>query len=249
MSKPVLLIDPGHGGVDPGGGGNNRWKEKEFNLEISRYQFQRFKDLGISVAMTRDSDITLGPTERARLVREIGSKYCISNHINAGGGEGAETIHSIYSKPTMARLIIEELVKMGQKARNVPVFVRTLPQDPTKDFYYMHRNTGATEVTVVEYGFADNPRDVERLMDNWKEYAEAVVKAMCVFLNVPYSKPSIEGSEQIKVRIHGRDKMIEGFKQDKANYVPIRFLESLGYEIGWEEGSKTVTIEYAKGDK
>lgn len=86
-SKKVV-IDPGHGGTDSGAVGNNLL-EKDYNLLISKYMFERFKELGIPVAITREDDITLSPTER---VNNILSKFgdssdviVISNHVNSGG--------------------------------------------------------------------------------------------------------------------------------------------------------------------
>ena len=88
-SKKVV-IDPGHGGTDSGAVGNNLL-EKDYNLLISKYMFERFKELGIPVAITREDDITLSPTER---VNNILSKFgdssdviVISNHVNSGGGD------------------------------------------------------------------------------------------------------------------------------------------------------------------
>lgn len=86
MAKPILIIDPGHGGIDPGGGTNRYWKEKDLTLKISLYQYNRYKELGVPVAMTRSIDKTLDPDERTRIVRNSGAKYCHSNHINAGEG-------------------------------------------------------------------------------------------------------------------------------------------------------------------
>ena len=58
---------------------------------ISKYMFDRFKELGIPVAITRDSDVTLEPTNR---VNEVLSFFgnnpnviVVSNHLNAGGAE------------------------------------------------------------------------------------------------------------------------------------------------------------------
>ena len=54
-----IIIDPGHGGFDPGGGSNNFFKEKDLNLLISKYQNSRFKELGINSNLVRDTDETL----------------------------------------------------------------------------------------------------------------------------------------------------------------------------------------------
>ena len=183
--NPILIIDPGHGGEDPGGGSNQYWKEKDLALKISLYQYKRFKDLGINVALTRDKDIALKPSERTNIVKRSNAKYCISNHINAGGGEGAETIYSIYSNPTLANIILNALVGVGQIKRRA--FTRTLPGDLQKDYYFMHRDTGKTETVIVEYGFADNTNDTKRLLENWKQYAESVVKAFCLHIGYIYT--------------------------------------------------------------
>ena len=183
--NPILIIDSGHGGEDPGGGSNQYWKEKDLALKISLYQYKRFKDLGINVALTRDKDIALKPSERTNIVKRSNAKYCISNHINAGGGEGAETIYSIYSNPTLANIILDTLVDAGQIKRRA--FTRTLPGDLQKDYYFMHRDTGKTETVIVEYGFADNVNDTKRLLENWKQYAESVVKAFCLHIGYIYT--------------------------------------------------------------
>lgn len=187
MSKPILIIDAGHGGQDSGGGSNEHWLEKEFVLEISKYQYKRFKGLGISVQLTRDDDIYLYSSQRAKIVRDSGAKYCISNHINAGGGEGAETIHSVHSDGKLAREILNELEKAGQKIRRA--FFRTLSNSPDLDYYFMHRETGSVQTVIVEYGFADNERDTQRLLKNWKAYAESVVRGVCNYIGYRYEAP------------------------------------------------------------
>lgn len=185
MPDPLIIIDAGHGGQDEGGGSNQYWKEKDFTLKISQYQYQRFQQLGIEVAMTRMEDVTLSPRERTERVKQSGADYCISNHINSGGGEGAEVIHSIYDHNRLPHMIMDEIVRAGQKNRRV--FSRRL--DEKTDYYFMHRETGRVVTYIIEYGFADNKRDVERLRANWIDYAEAVVKAFCEYLNLPYQPP------------------------------------------------------------
>ena len=85
-----VVIDPGHGGTDSGAVGNNML-EKDYNLQISKYMYDRLKELGISVTLTRDTDVTLTPTERVnRILSAYGDDpnvIVISNHLNAGGGE------------------------------------------------------------------------------------------------------------------------------------------------------------------
>ena len=87
-----VVIDAGHGGEDPGASSNGII-EKEYTLKISEYIYNRLKDLGLDVKMTRTTDETLSPTERVKRVLDAfgnsGDVIVVSNHINAGGGEGS----------------------------------------------------------------------------------------------------------------------------------------------------------------
>lgn len=188
---PLIILDAGHGGIDPGGGSNQYWKEKDLALKITLYQYKRFKELGIPVALTRSTDKTLTPEERTRIVRESGAKYCFSNHINSASSpdiDGAEIIHSIYAKPDFANTIAEGIKMVGQNIRRV--FTRRSTQNHNRDYYFMHRNTGAVKTLIIEYGFATSKKDdVQQLMTKWEELAEATVKGFCKYLKLPYTPP------------------------------------------------------------
>lgn len=185
-----VIIDPGHGGTDSGATGNDLL-EKDYNLLISKYMYDRFKELGIPVAITRDSDTTLSPTDRVNtILNKFGNSsdvILISNHVNSGGGEGAEVIYALRNKDTLAKRILENIGAAGQETRKY--YQRRLPSDTSKDYYFIHRNTGNLEPLIVEYGFIDNTKDVEFLKENYEELAEAVISAVANYIGVPYTPP------------------------------------------------------------
>ena len=185
-----VIIDPGHGGTDSGATGNNLL-EKDYNLLISKYMYDRFKQLGVPVAITRDSDTTLSPTDRVNtILNKFGNSsdvILISNHVNSGGGEGAEVIYALRNKDTLAKRILENIGAAGQETRKY--YQRRLPSDTSKDYYFIHRNTGNLEPLIVEYGFIDNTKDVEFLKENYEELAEAVISAVANYIGVPYTPP------------------------------------------------------------
>lgn len=185
-----VIIDPGHGGTDSGATGNNLL-EKDYNLLISKYMYDRFKELGIPVAITRDSDTTLSPTDRVNtILNKFGNSsdvILISNHVNSGGGEGAEVIYALRNRDTLAKRILENIGATGQETRKY--YQRRLPSDTSKDYYFIHRNTGNLEPLIVEYGFIDDTKDVEFLKENYKELAEAVIAAVANYIGVPYTPP------------------------------------------------------------
>ena len=186
-----VIIDPGHGGTDSGATGNNLL-EKDYNLLISKYMYDRFKQLEVPVAITRDSDTTLSPTDRVNtILNKFGNSsdvILISNHVNSGGGEGAEVIYALRNKDTLAKRILENIGAAGQETRKY--YQRRLPSDTSKDYYFIHRNTGNLEPLIVEYGFIDNTKDVEFLKENYEELAEAVISAVANYIGVPYKAPN-----------------------------------------------------------
>lgn len=185
-----VIIDPGHGGTDSGATGNNLL-EKDYNLLISKYMYDRFKQLGVPVAITRDSDTTLSPTDRVNtILNKFGNSsdvILISNHVNSGGGEGAEVIYALRNKDTLAKRILENIGATGQTTRKY--YQRRLPSDTSKDYYFIHRNTGNLEPLIVEYGFIDNTKDVEFLKENYEELAESVISAVANYIGIPYTPP------------------------------------------------------------
>ena len=186
MAKKVV-IDAGHGGSDSGAIGNGII-EKNLTLDISKYMYDRLKELGVPVKLTRDSDVDLPASERPqRVLDQYGNGkdvIVISNHINAGGAEGAEVIYALRNKDTLAKKILDELEKQGLLIRKY--YQRRLPSDYNKDYYYMLRNTPNTEALIVEYGFLDNASDANKLKNNYKKYAEAVVKAVTEYAGYKY---------------------------------------------------------------
>ena len=142
-----IIIDAGHGGNDPGATAFNT-KEKDWTLKMSLYQYNRLKELGVNVSLTRSKDETLDANTRAKRVKSKYT-YCISNHFNAfnGTARGIETIHSIYADGKFAQKIAKAL----QEATRLPLrrsFSRK--NNMGTDWYYMHRLTGSTKTVIVE---------------------------------------------------------------------------------------------------
>lgn len=176
-----IVIDPGHGGSDPGAVGHG-YQEKDLNLKISQYMYDELQKLGIPVTLTRATDETLSPSERVTRVKNAYGNtpdvLVISNHINAAGSEqtgaeGAEVIYALRNNDTLAKNILENIGDAGQITRKY--YQRRLPSNPSKDYYFMLRDTANTTPVIVEYGFIDNANDIARVNQNYKKYVDAVI--------------------------------------------------------------------------
>lgn len=100
------------------------------------------------------------------------------------GGEGAEVIYALRNSDKLASSILNELEKSGQVVRKY--YQRRLPSNSSKDYYYIIRETPNNQTLIVEYGFLDNAADAERLKNNYKKYAEAVVRAVTLYGGYKY---------------------------------------------------------------
>lgn len=95
----------------------------------------------------------------------------------------------------MAERILNNLAASGQKVRKY--YQRRLPSNQSKDYYYIIRETPNAETVIVEYGFIDNVNDAKKLKNNYKEYAEAVVKAVMEYKGLPYKNKSDNQTDYI----------------------------------------------------
>lgn len=110
---------------------------------------------------------------------------------HSAGGEGAEIVYALRNNDTLANLALNNIGDAGQIKRKI--YQRRLPENPSLDYYYILRETGATtEPILVEYGFIDNANDSKKLQNNLLAYVEGVVKAISEYTNTPYYPPGSE---------------------------------------------------------
>ena len=181
---------PRHGGNDPGAS-NGGIIEKDYTLKISNYMYDRFNELGVPVSITRNEDVTLNPSDRINAIRPIISgsdDIVISNHLNAGGGDGAEVVYALRNDDTLSKLILDNIEETGQNVRKW--YQRKLPSNSNLDYYYIIRNTSPAESILIEYAFLDSTKDDRtQIKNDWQKWAEAVVKAVAEYKGYNYLEP------------------------------------------------------------
>ena len=95
--RPLVVIDAGHGGHDPGASGSEI-KEKELTLGLARaLRDQLLRDGGVRVALTRDDDRFLVLEERAEIARALGADLFLSIHADSAGEQQGITGASVYT--------------------------------------------------------------------------------------------------------------------------------------------------------
>lgn len=166
VSKIIIVLDPGHGGSDPG----TIYKgvqEKNVNLKIATYAKQELETYkNVQVIMTRTGDTFPSLTERSQIAANYKADFFVSIHCNmlasksttVNGSEVYASLSPSYSASTakMGNLVIGELVKAGMKSRGV----KTVRGD-NGDFYAVIRNTVAKGVPaiLIEEGYLSGSID------------------------------------------------------------------------------------------
>ena len=92
-----IVVDPGHGGHDPGAIGGGGTREKDIVLQIGLRLAKLLKDeVGLDVVMTRSTDVFLELQERTAIANQVGADLFVSIHANAALNRNAAGIETYY---------------------------------------------------------------------------------------------------------------------------------------------------------
>jgi len=195
LADKIVVIDPGHGGKDPGAGGcDGQWQEKNSNLAIALCLQKALSDMGVCALMTRKTDVRLGSTKtedlnsRAAFARRHSADLFVSIHGNSVSGprspSGIETYYHGREASSMA---------LAYCVHSEVITVADLPDLKVKsDFRLYQTGLGILRRVVscgipamlIELGFVKHPVDLAKLKDpNFQqEVAEAVVRGLRTYV-------------------------------------------------------------------
>ena len=185
VSEHLVVIDAGHGGMDPGKIGINDVAEKEINLSIALKvkKYLEFND--VKVVMTRETDSGLNDPDasnkkvqdmkrRLSLIEETAPDLAVSIHQNSYPEEyvhGAQVFYYADSPAgeQLAELLQTQLVKKADPDNN--------RQIKPNNSYYLLKNT-SVPIVIVECGFLSNWAEAEKLCS--QAYQEKIAWAICM---------------------------------------------------------------------
>ena len=181
-SKAHIVLDPGHGGFDPGKVGTAGTLEKDINLAISLKLKEILVKSGYTVTMTRQKDEALCEQNASRkkvsdlnarldLIQKEEPELTVSIHQNSysAGTKGAQVFYYSQSEDghRLARVLQETLKEeIGDGNHRV---------EKANDSYYMLKKAKGPFV-IVECGFLSNPEE-EKLL-NSEDYQKKMAKAL-----------------------------------------------------------------------
>jgi len=117
VHKFVIMLDPGHGGTDPGSVGHNGLQEKILTLDIAKRAKRLLsKNKNISVVLTRNSDNGMSRKSRVHKVKKSKADMFVSIHLNHLPQTDVNLVETFYAAP---RNILESIDKQrAEKSRS-----------------------------------------------------------------------------------------------------------------------------------
>lgn len=173
----IIVVDPGHGGYQPGASGNGL-VEKDINLDIGLRTRDLLSKEGYTTYMTRETDTTVSLADRVALAKNVNANLFLSIHQNSytnsvsNGSTVLYNSNSNFSSESkeLAILIRDEIVSaLGTKSLEVV---------DRSDLYVLNYNECVA--VLAEVAFVSNPSDADkiRLETNRQKVAQAFVNAI-----------------------------------------------------------------------
>ena len=174
-----VFIGVGHGGTDPGAVANG-FMEKDLNLDMAIMLKLELEKYGITVVISRTSDVSRSAAHRIRMANSSGADIAVDLHVNAGAGIGFEAYVPLYrdaaQSRNLARRIEEEIKGIGHISRGI----KTRKNEFGYDQYGFLRSINCPRV-ILECAFIDS-LDINKINTHQKRmvivkaYARGIIK-------------------------------------------------------------------------
>jgi len=181
QNKFFVVIDPGHGGPDPGAIGIGGIRETDVVLEVSKLVKQLLSEKGVKVRLTRKNEVELDLPPRVSFANNKNADIFVSIHANTSRGKRRDIngLETFYFKGWRGRLLAKRIQKQ---------ILRVSPGSPDRGVkqgrFYVIKNTRMPAV-LVEIGFLTGRLDARRLEKtaHRKRLAYAIAKGILEYLH------------------------------------------------------------------
>ena len=181
QNKFFVVIDPGHGGPDPGAIGIRGIRETDVVLEVSKIVKKLLSDKGVKVVLTRNNEVDLDLPPRVSFANNRDADIFVSIHANASRGKRRDIngLETFYYRGWRGRLLAKRIQKQ---------ILRVSPGSPDRGVkqgrFYVIKNTRMPAV-LVEIGFLTGRLDARRLEKtaHRKRIAYAIAKGILEYLD------------------------------------------------------------------
>lgn len=188
----TIVIDPGHGGLDPGKIGINDELEKNINLEIALKLKEKLEDMNVNVVLTRDDDTQLSSDNdkgwkktdmrnRVKIINDSKADLCISIHQNSYSSQNVKGAQVFYYSGSENGKKLAEIIQESLKNSLDDGNKR---MEKSNDSYYVLLKSECPTV-IVECGFLSNWEEATNLKDDYYQdkIADAIINGIVRYIN------------------------------------------------------------------
>jgi N-acetylmuramoyl-L-alanine amidase len=172
--RPLVTIDPGHGGKDPGAIGLGELREVDVILPIALRVGELLTARGVDIQLTRNSDYFVGLDERVVMSRKAKSTIFVSIHANAIDNRpdvhGLETYH-YHKGETLAYTVHDKVIEMLGSDPKTPLNNRNV-----RSARFLVLRKSEIPAILVEVGYLTSPTESLYLAD--PGYREKMAQAI-----------------------------------------------------------------------
>ena len=180
-NKFYVVIDPGHGGPDPGAIGIGGLRESDVVLDVSKRVKKLLSEKGVKVRLTRNNEVDLDLPPRVSIANRTDADIFVSIHANASRGKRRDIngLETFYYTGWRGRLLAKKIQKQ---------ILKVSPGSPDRGVrqgrFYVIKNTRMPAV-LVEIGFLTGRLDARRLEKSIhrKRIAYAITKGILEYLS------------------------------------------------------------------
>lgn len=189
--QTTIVVDPGHGGRDPGMIGIGNLEEKGINLSIAKKLKKKLEEKGYIVVMTREEDIGLYNNDsknmkaqdlqnRISLIEKSNAALTVSIHQNSYQDSSVCGPQVFYYEDSVEGKRLAQTIQSSMN--QMPSVSRQREAKGNKNYYLLKKSEGI--VNIVECGFLTNPEEAELLQTTQyqENIAEAVAQGIFSFL-------------------------------------------------------------------
>lgn len=178
VGRWVVVVDAGHGGIDPGAIGYGGLQEKVITLEIAR--LVRFLSLGdpqLEIVLTRWFDETISLSDRIGLANRLHAALYVSIHANAHTSPRAHGVETLIADGGSSESLRLAQSLQGALAAELAA-EKALDRGVKRQRLYIRR--AGMPAALVEVGFLTNPDEALRLQSLWYQMrvAQAILEGI-----------------------------------------------------------------------
>ncbi|WP_070485897.1 N-acetylmuramoyl-L-alanine amidase [Aerococcus sp. HMSC23C02] len=169
LSQKTIVLDPGHGGKDPGAiSDDEKVYEKDVALASAQILKEKLEAAGAKVIMTREDDQFIELADRGRLYNEVNGALFLSLHYDSAA-EATVSGNTIYYYDEASIPVAQELQSQLIEQMNVP-------NNGIEFGNFQVIRDSHPPALLLELGYMSNPNDVQKFSQ--KDYHERVAQAV-----------------------------------------------------------------------